>query len=104
MSFEKYLQDELGIYDGAKAHDTFFLKMCIEKLKRRHFTLDDIIRKNLDRKCIIYVYLESSKAPQLEDRVRLLKFAFLRMTEEGLLRRDRWGVDGLVHYSITAEV
>ena len=105
MSFESYLKDELGIYDGAEAHDIGFLKMCTEKLKRKHFTLDDIIRKNLDRKYIIYAYLgASSKAPPLEDRIKLLKFAFLRMIDEGLLRRDRWGIDGLVHYSITTEV
>jgi hypothetical protein len=99
------LKDELGIYDGAKAHDIGFLKMCIEKLERSHFTLDDIIRKNLDRKYIIYAYFGASrKAPPLEDRIKLLQFAFLRMIDEGLLRRDRWGIDGLVHYSITTEL
>lgn len=108
MSFEKYLQDELGIYDGAKVHDTMFLEQCVKKLKCRHFTLEEIIRKNLDQKHVIYVYigsfgLPSRKAPPLEHRIRLLKSALARMVDEGLLRRDRWMKDDAVHYSITDE-
>lgn len=111
MSFEKYLQDELGFYGGVKAHDTKFLELCVKKLKRRHFTLDEIIRKNLDQNKSfigVYVYFNSSglpsrKAPPLEQRIRLLKSALARMVDEGLLHRDRWMKDGAVHYTITDE-
>lgn len=108
MSFEKYLQDQLGISGGVKAHDTKFLELCVKKLKRRHFTLEEIIRKNLDRERVIYVYIgsfgfPSRKAPPLEQRIRLLKSAFARMVDEGLLRRDRWMKDDAVHYTITDE-
>ena len=108
MSFEKYLKDELGIYVGAKAHDTRFLETCVEKLKRRSFTLEDVIRKNLDRKYIIYAYHgsygpPSKKAPPLERRIQLLKVALARMVDEGLLRRDHWMKDNAVHYTITDE-
>lgn len=107
MSFEKYLK-ELGIFGGAKSHDSEFLEACFKVLRKRHFTLGEIIRMNLDQKYIIYAHngsfgLPSCKAPPLEHRIRLLKSAFARMVDEGLLCRDRWGVDGAVHYTITDE-
>ena len=103
MSFAKYLEDELGVYGGAKAHDTKFLEMCVEKLEKRDFTLEEIIRKNLDQKHIIYIYTGSFGTPPLEHRIRLLKSAFARMVDEGLLRWDRWEIDSAVHYTITNE-
>jgi hypothetical protein len=107
MSFDKFLQ-EMGIYDGAKKHDTSFLKLCFKKLGKRCFKLEDIFRKNIDQKYIIYAYLgrfglPATEAPPLEHRIKLLKFALARMVEEGLLQKFTTWKDGHVYYFITEE-
>lgn len=100
MSFEKYLQ-ELGVDTSAKNHDKFVLRFCSDKLGKRSFTLDDIIRKNIDRTVVIYMYTPQNRrqlVPPIELRVKLLKFSFARMCNEGLLRTCK--VDNITHYTI----
>ncbi len=100
MSFEKYLQ-ELGIDTSAKSHDKFVLGVCSDKLSKRSFTMDDIIRANIDAKVLMYMYIPQDRrktVPDIELRIKLLKFAFARMCDEGLLRMRK--VDNITHYTI----